>query len=662
MRQQPYAQAAEAELASAGKMETAVPNSLELPMSKHGLKARLRYAFDRSMAAGTIALVGWLALISFFVVMFAAALIALGGIQPAGDQKMGFLEGFWDALLHALDSGTIANDVGWGFRLVMLAVTLTGVSIVAVLIGAITTGLQTRLDELRRGRSIVLEDDHTIILNWSESIFEILSQLAIANESRKRPCIVIMADRDKLEMEAEIASKAPHLRNTRVVCRTGDPTDLLDLKLVNPASCRSIIILSPNSGHADASVIKTILALVSDPERREQPYRIAAEIRETANAEVARVVGQSEVQLVLADELIARIIVQSTRHPGLSGVYSELLDFEGCEIYPASQPELAGKSFGEAALCYKTSTLIGIVDAERGALLNPAAETVIGEDSTLLLIAEDDLTIRLANPPALPQPENSSVAAPAQQQRRERTLLIGWNRLAPTIIRELSRCTVGGSVLTIATRNTDLVSEALARLSLSAGFEIETRGVDSTRRAEVEALDPLSYDHVLVLGDGNELDVQAADTRTLVTLLHLRAIRDAANARMNIVSEVIDVRNIALAERARVDDFVVSSRLVSLMLAQASENDQFEAIFEELLDPAGSEIYLKPAALYVSVREERTFYEVTRAALARGETAIGHHLVGSGTSAGKSAIVVNPTKSDRIAYSERDRIIVLARD
>ena len=75
---------------------------------------------------------------------------------------------------------------------------------------------------------------------------------------------------------------------------------------------------------------------------------IAAEIRDVANAEIARVVGGGEVQLVLADDLIARIMVQSTRQPGLSGVYTELLDFDGCEIYAAEQPALTGKTFGEA--------------------------------------------------------------------------------------------------------------------------------------------------------------------------------------------------------------------------------------------------------------------------------------------------------------------------
>jgi hypothetical protein len=235
-------------------------------------------------------------------------------------------------------------------------------------------------------------------------------------------------------------------------------------------------------------------------------------------------------------------------------------------------------------------------------------------------------------------------------------LLFGWNRLAPTIVRELSRSTPPGSLLTIAARNTDPIADAISALKLEQTLDVQLKTVDGTRRSEVEALDPLSYDHVLVLGDRDELDVQAADTRTLVTLLHLRGIRDAAQKRMNIVSEVIDVRNIALAERARVDDFVVSSRLVSLMLAQASENEQFEAIFEELLDPQGSEIYLPPAASYVALGEDSDFYDVTRAAASRGEVAIGHHVPDRG------GIIVNPTKSERTTYMERDRIIVLARE
>ena len=55
----------------------------------------------------------------------------------------------------------------------MLVVTLGGIFIVSTLIGMITTGIEGKLDELRKGRSRVIENDHTVILGWSQQIFTI---------------------------------------------------------------------------------------------------------------------------------------------------------------------------------------------------------------------------------------------------------------------------------------------------------------------------------------------------------------------------------------------------------------------------------------------------------------------------------------------------------
>ena len=90
-----------------------------------------------------------------------------------------------------------------------------------------------------------------------------------------------------------------------------------------------------------------------------------------------------------------------------------------------------------------------------------------------------------------------------------------------------------------------------------------------------------------------------------------------------MVSEMVDVRNRELAEVTRADDFVVSNKLVSLMLAQASENERLSAIFDDLLDEAGSEIYMRPIEDYIAIDREATFYTLTEAARRRGEVAIG---------------------------------------
>jgi voltage-gated potassium channel Kch len=632
-------------------------------MAKASLRARLRYEFDKSMAAGTIALIGWLGLVSLAIIAFAGVVVAVLSIAPAGSEPLGFVEGTWASLMRTLDSGTMGGDEGWGFRSIMLLVTLAGIFVVSALIGVLSTGLEGKLDELRKGRSIVLESDHTIIFNWSDSIFDIISELVIANESRKRPRIVIMSDRDKVEMEDEISAKVPQTKNTRIICRSGDPTDLYDIGIVNPQTARSVIILSPDAedDDPDSRVIKTILALVNDPERREAPYQIAAEIRDVRNAEVARVVGGSEVQLVLADDLIARIVVQSTRQPGLSAVYTELLDFDGCEIYATEQEPLNGKTFGEALMGYDVCSLIGLCGPDGHVRLNPPMDTIITPGTKAILIAEDDDMIALATPPA-----HAPVAPPAASEAcdhaSERTLLLGWNRRAPIIAAELSRYVGPDSLLTIAADTPDIEAEIEALQLPNPNLTIAFHRVDTSRRAEIDALDPISYDSILVLGYGDTMQAQAADTRTLVTLLHLRGVAETAGKPIGVVSEMIDVRNRALAEVTKVDDFVVSNKLVSLMLAQASENEYLEEIFRDLLDEEGSEICLRPAEAYVPIGEDLTFYDVARVAAARGEVAIGHHRLGFGDPDSIAGIIVNPTKSERLRYGAGDRIIVLATD
>lgn len=624
---------------------------------------RLRYQFDRSMAAGPIALIGWLGVISLIVIILAGLFLAVTGIAPEGGERVSFIEGAWESLMRTMDAGTMGGDAGWSFRGVSLAVTVAGIFVFSALIGVLSSGLDEKLDELRKGRSHVLEKDHTIIFNWSSSIFDIISELVIANQSRRNPRIVIMAAKDKVEMEDEIADKIADLGNTRIICRSGDPTDLYDVNIVNPQASRSIIVLSPESDYADSEVIKTVLALVNDPERRKEPYQIAAEIRDAKNAEVARIVGGTELQLVLADELISRIVVSSSRQAGLSAVYTELLDFDGSEIYAVEQPEIVGKSFGNAVMAYDTSTLIGICDTAGIVHLNPPTNRVIVAGERAILIAEDDATIKL---------HSADFAVDRAAVRHhvhrdpvpERMLLLGWNRRGSIITQELSRYVAPGSELMIAANTPDLHAEVAGIANIKENLTVRCTVVDTTNRTALDALDVPAYDHVLVLGYSDHMAAQPADTATLVTLLQLRKIADAANKHIGIVSEMIDVRNRNLAAVTRADDFVVSNKLVSLMLAQASENELMAQIFGELLDEDGSEIYMRPVTDYIATDGPVNFYTVNLAALIRGEVALGYsraNPVGHDPR-NMGGVVVNPVKSDMVTFGPNDRLIILSRN
>jgi len=126
---------------------------------------------------------------------------------------------------------------------------------------------------------------------------------------------------------------------------------------------------------------------------------------------------------------------------------------------------------------------------------------------------------------------------------------------------------------------------------------------------------------------------------------------------------MLDVRNRALAEVTQADDFIVSDKLISLMLSQVSENKELNAILADIFDPEGSEIYLKPASDYVSLGEPLNFYTVVEAGRQRGEVALGYRLRAQANDPSKMyGVKVNPPKSVPVTFAEGDRIIVLAEE
>jgi voltage-gated potassium channel Kch len=167
---------------------------------------------------------------------------------------------------------------------------------------------------------------------------------------------VILSERDKIEMEDDIRAKFASTANTRVICRSGNPLDLDDLTVVDPHSARSIIVLAPETENPDIHVIKSVLAITNNPARKSEPYHIVAEIREPRNLEAAALVGGKETIYVQGEDLIARVTAQTCRQSGLSVVYTELLDFDGAEIYFKSEPGLAGRTYREIIAAYEDST------------------------------------------------------------------------------------------------------------------------------------------------------------------------------------------------------------------------------------------------------------------------------------------------------------------
>ncbi|MCA9796282.1 MAG: NAD-binding protein, partial [Candidatus Eremiobacteraeota bacterium] len=614
------------------------------------LRERLRYAMDNVFARGAVALTFWLGAFTILLVLAVACLDWWTGLAP-GDPSLVRLT--WMALLRTLDPGTMGGDDGdWRFLASMLFITLAGIVILSTLIGIINNAIVERIERLRKGRSRVLEGNHTVILGWTKEIFTILEELVITNIHKHNPCVVILAGRDKIQMEDEIAERIPDCRNTRIICRTGNPLEFQDLAIASLDTARSVIVLSPGDDSPDSEVIKTLLAIVHDPERRAEPYHIVAVVREKANFEVARLVGRDEVELLLEDDIISRIVAQTCRQSGLSVVYEEILDYAGDEFYFVKDPGTYGRTFEEVMFRLDDCSLVGL--RRQGELiLNPSSDTKLAAGDELLCLAADQSSVRLGNDDRTTIDASLIVEAEATTTGPEKTLVLGANRRTSMVVEQLDRYVAPGSLVKVVAIDTSPV-ECPNLVNTSLVLE----SGDVTSRKTLESLDLYSYDRVVLMCDGS-VTPQQADSRVLMTLLHLRDLGSRSGRRLTIVSEMMDPNNCRLAAVARADDFIVGSRLVSFLLTQISESRGLVEVFSNLFDAEGQEIYLKPAGDYLKLDTPANYATLLEAARRRGEIAIGYRRSAEADKADHNfGVVLNPGRSERFSLSAEDRVVV----
>ena len=616
-------------------------------------RLRLRYHFDNLLAAGTRGLVAWLVWATVALILSATVVATLLDISFGGD-KVSFGEALWQNFLRALDPGTMGADIGWPLRAVSLFVTLGGVLIVSTLIGLLANGVGRLFEDLNQGRTVVAESGHTLILGWSPKVHTLMSELVTANKGKLDASVALLAPRDKAVMEREIDTRLGDPQPTRIIVRSGTPYEEADLRIVSPHRAESLILLRPEEPDGDAFVVRTALALLKlgllDGEKP-----CIAEVRDPAMARQLSSAIPDRVHVIQSQDIMARITAQVCRQPGLSAVYQDLLDFEGDEIYFHFPPELKGRTFGDAVFGYRDASALGIRRADGSIELKPGRAERIGEGDVVILLARDGSSITFDGA-AVPELDEA-IARRTQEVAPESFLIVGWSSLAPGILRELDGYVGPGS-------RVDVWAPAGPRPDakfLSDRFdnlEIAVRNEDGNAPVLQEHLSGRPPDHVLLLCERDGVTPAVADAKALMTLLQARQITESSERPPNIVAELLDERDVALIPNAGTEEFIVSERLTSLLMAQIAEDGERGPVFEDLLNAAGAEIYVKPADLYVEPGDEPSFQDLCAAALARDEVALGYR-IGDGQSTSPE-VVVNPNKSTRRALGPGDGVVVLA--
>ncbi|RZB49859.1 Ion channel CASTOR isoform D [Glycine soja] len=330
-------------------------------------------------------------------------LIFLGGLALFGVTTEDLAHCLWLSWTYVADSGNHASSQGIGPRLVAVSISFGGMLIFAMMLGLVSDAISEKFDSLRKGKSEVVEQNHTLILGWSDKLGSLLNQLAIANESLGGGTVAVMAERDKEEMELDIAKMEFDFKGTSVICRSGSPLILADLKKVSVSKARAIIVLAEdgNADQSDARALRTVLSLTGVKEGLRG--HIVVELSDLDNEVLVKLVGGDLVETVVAHDVIGRLMIQCARQPGLAQIWEDILGFENCEFYIKRWPQLEGMQFEDVLISFPAAIPCGIKVASYGGkiILNPDDSYVLQEGDEILVIAEDDDTYAPASLPTI---------------------------------------------------------------------------------------------------------------------------------------------------------------------------------------------------------------------------------------------------------------------
>ncbi|MDY6072483.1 MAG: hypothetical protein SPI49_00070 [Eubacteriales bacterium] len=613
-------------------------------MKKRSWRERLSYWFDCMMSKGAIAM-------SALLFVVTTAIVGVIGIVAYFiSDDGGFLYQLWSSLMYTLDAGNLASvpTDNLIYLMLMFLATLCGLFLTSVLIGIIATGVENRLSNLRKGTSVVQENDHTVIIGFDNNVYTIIRELIEANSNKKKFCIVILGKEAKEEMEEAIASHIPDTKSTRIICRNGNLYETYALERCSVETSKSVII----NVYDDAKTVKILLALssyIKNKSLRNKDLHFIAYLHGKQYAEVANIAGEGRSKIVFPNDAIARIISNTCRQHGLSQVLTEILNFSCNEFYFEKIPELIGKTFKEAMLSFSNAVAVGLYAQDR-VILNPAMDTIIKANYKIILLEQDDGAFEY-HTAILGDETRICNRASVIAKESNNLIVFGSNDKLPTILEEFAKYVQPGTHVVVVDDDLDK-----SELSIYKNIDIDICTEAITRKLLCKFMDE-KFNNFLLLNDDSQ-DPETSDSKTLLRLIMLRDIADKSGKQISITTEMRSGDNQRLASQARVDDFVIGSNIVCLIMAQLSENHELMSLFEELLDENGSELYMKPVVDYVSIDVPVDSYTLTESVARHGEIYLGYRYIGSEN----TNVVINPRKDQEIIFGERDQVVLIAKN
>lgn len=662
-------------------MVTLIYNSRKNAQNQVPWQKRLQYRFDNFMSRGGLSI--FLALLSLFFAAFAVMTIARYIAEWFFPNKNaeGASDFSWDVFVQLIGLRDTGDDANLAAKFVGVITIFVGLILFSSLVAFITQEFESKIQTLRKGKSAVVEENHTLILGFNDRVIDIIKELVVANESEKDAVIVILSQMEKEEMDDFLRSKLGGLKTTRLVTRNGAVTSSANLNKVAVKAAKSAIILNEAKASdseelkllADARVLKAILAVVAASGEEKLPP-IVAEFHSEQYRRLAENFVPGVVTTLNEADILARILVQTSRSVGLATVYLNLVGFEGNEFY-FYRPESGWQSltFSELPFHFSNGMPLGVRRADGTVTLKPSKDYKLANEDEVIVLAEDDSTIKFY-PQAVGKPNVLSKVDGGQplERKPEKHLVLGWNSKVPIALKEYAKYLVKDSQVNLALQElTPEVQATFDKIALAypdikmAALEVKLDSVE-----QLVTLKPYEYDSISILAGSGE-NSEEIDAKTLTILLELRQIfREYFTATdhqvtTELIAEIVESEDTELVIKAGVKDFLLTNQFVSKILAQVSQEPDVMPIYRDLFSADGSELYIKPVPLYFSAQRlgQLTFADCVLAAQQREEVCIGIRISAQSQNKDKNyGIDLAPSLDKPLNLTLNDALITLADD
>ena len=590
-------------------------------------------------------------------------------------EEKGFFESVWETYICLMDPGPHMEMESTGQRVVGAIISWFGVVIFSVLTGFVIDGVMEKMEDLKKGRSTVIENEHTLILGWTDKAAGLCREIANANESEGGGVIVVLDPMEKEELETVYENQvdaehmAPDGNVTKVVFRSGTPLRATDLRRCSATKARSIVILSDygqDPDLADADILRVLLTLQTLDGGNLNGH-VVCEVRDVDNEPLVALVGGEVCETVVSHDIIGRLMLMAARQPGIARVYNSILGFDGDEFYTEEWDEILGKSWEEVLLMFPMAIPIGYSTEEGHVELNPKKDHYMQKGQALIVIAEDDDTYEPKDVldvvvDVIPEPK-PVIGDP------EKILFCGWRRDVRDMMLLLDTMVAPGSELHMFNEKENGPGER-TQILLEDGFDVSELcnmrlvhwAGNSAIKRHLEPVPLDEYSVAMILADqSRENDMMHSDSHSLSSLLLIRDLQkkkqmekklayiqsagkskdQPSPSQCAVVCEILDTRTqetISKNEKVSLSsDFVQSNQMVSQILAMVSEDRNVKSILGQLLGSSGASIKVTSSSYLCEPDEELSYWQLQKRCIAMDKT-----LVGFQGHIGNEETVINP--------------------